>query len=324
MKDKAPKLLADIVDSCTALVEWRSLRGAWRTCEGSWGCATGSSMATRPSTTMLCGPFWKPRYPGFWSKPGHFSPRQPLRPHEPVGPEAPPFAATGPGRSRRRAGGQAVGSIADGAALRSTVARDPQLGGCDARHAEVGGLLLDYPGVHRHHAGVSLQGQQLQIAHGISEVYATTQDACLRCLDLLCFARSFTPTRVERAALRLMDYGVQDVAALRFLLEHELDVLVLRADTEFDGQLGLGLTGAESSQRTWSPVFREKSCPFAVRRDTRWPAPLTGSSGCRIGAAMRPAPPPPPWGSSRRLAAAPERDLAASDALAPSSGVYGY
>jgi hypothetical protein len=77
-----------------------------------------------------------------------------------------------------------------------------------------------------------------------------TRDACQRCLDLLCYARSFTPMRVERAALRLMDYGVQDVAALRFLLEHELDVLVHRADTELDGQLGLDFTGAESSQRT--------------------------------------------------------------------------
>jgi hypothetical protein len=77
-----------------------------------------------------------------------------------------------------------------------------------------------------------------------------TRDACHCCLDLLRYARSFTPMRVERAALRLMDYGVQDVAALRFLLEHELDVLVHRADTEVDGQLGLGLTGAESSQRT--------------------------------------------------------------------------
>jgi hypothetical protein len=76
------------------------------------------------------------------------------------------------------------------------------------------------------------------------------REACQRCLDLLCCARSFTPTRVERAALRLMDYGVQDVAALRFLLEHELDALVHREDTELDGQLGLGLTGAESSQQT--------------------------------------------------------------------------
>jgi len=75
------------------------------------------------------------------------------------------------------------------------------------------------------------------------------RDACQHCLDLLSYARSFTPMRVERAALRLMDYGIHDLGALRFLLEQDLDALVLRADADFDGQLPLGLTGAESSQR---------------------------------------------------------------------------
>ncbi len=70
-------------------------------------------------------------------------------------------------------------------------------------------------------------------------------EACQRCLDVLCYARWFTPTRVERAALRLMDYGIHDVAALRFLLEQELDGLVHRRDAELDGQLHLGFTAEE-------------------------------------------------------------------------------
>jgi len=76
------------------------------------------------------------------------------------------------------------------------------------------------------------------------------RDACQRCLVLLSYARSFTPIRVERAALRLMDYGIHELDALRFLLEHDLDALAPRADAEFDGQLALGIPGAASSQRT--------------------------------------------------------------------------
>lgn len=74
-----------------------------------------------------------------------------------------------------------------------------------------------------------------------------THEASQRCLDVLCYARWFTPARVERAALRLMDYGVHDVAALRFLLEQELDGLFVRPDAELDGQLHLGFTAEEMS-----------------------------------------------------------------------------
>lgn len=70
-------------------------------------------------------------------------------------------------------------------------------------------------------------------------------EACQRCLDVLCYARWFTPVRVEQAALRLMDYGLHDVAALRFLLEQELDGLLVRRDAELDGQLRLGFTAEE-------------------------------------------------------------------------------
>jgi hypothetical protein len=67
------------------------------------------------------------------------------------------------------------------------------------------------------------------------------REASERCRDLLWYARSFTSPRVERAALRLLDYGIQDLDALRFLLEHDLDVLVGRLDVDFDGQLRLDL-----------------------------------------------------------------------------------
>jgi hypothetical protein len=76
------------------------------------------------------------------------------------------------------------------------------------------------------------------------------QEAGQRCLDLLSYARSFTPVRVERAALRLIDHGLDDIASLRFLLEHEMDILVPRPDAEFDGQLRLGLSPADLSHET--------------------------------------------------------------------------
>jgi hypothetical protein len=74
------------------------------------------------------------------------------------------------------------------------------------------------------------------------------REASQSCLDLLRYARSFTPTRVERAALRLIDYGALDVASLRFILEQELDVLAGRADAELDGQLLLGLSADQLSR----------------------------------------------------------------------------
>jgi len=77
-----------------------------------------------------------------------------------------------------------------------------------------------------------------------------THEACQQCLDLLCFARWFTPARVERAVLRLMDYGVQDADSLRLLLEHDLDSLIDRSDAELDGQLRLGFTGTDPSHQT--------------------------------------------------------------------------
>jgi len=75
----------------------------------------------------------------------------------------------------------------------------------------------------------------------------TEREACQRCLDLISYARSFTPARVERAALRLLDHGLDDTASLRFVLEHDLDALADRPDTELDGQLRLGFDFGESS-----------------------------------------------------------------------------
>ncbi len=73
------------------------------------------------------------------------------------------------------------------------------------------------------------------------------RDACQRCLHLLSYARWFTPARVERAALRLIAHGLEDLQSLRFLLEHDLDGLVGRTDAELDGQLRLGLTQTHRS-----------------------------------------------------------------------------
>lgn len=79
---------------------------------------------------------------------------------------------------------------------------------------------------------------------------SATHDACQRCLSLLCYARWFTPVRVERAALRLLEHDVHDPQAMRFLLEQDLDTLVDRVDVELDGQLLLALPGVSWSQRT--------------------------------------------------------------------------
>jgi hypothetical protein len=81
-------------------------------------------------------------------------------------------------------------------------------------------------------------------------IESATRDACQRCLSLLCYARWFNPLRVERAALRLMDHGPEDLEALRFLLEQDLDTLVGRVDAELDGQLLLALPGVGRSHRT--------------------------------------------------------------------------
>ena len=80
-------------------------------------------------------------------------------------------------------------------------------------------------------------------------IESASREACLCCLDLLSYARWFTPPRVERAALRLMDYGIPDIASLRFLLVNDLDTLVGGSDIEFDGQLLLRFTDADQSHR---------------------------------------------------------------------------
>jgi hypothetical protein len=76
------------------------------------------------------------------------------------------------------------------------------------------------------------------------------QEACLRCLDLLCYARWFTPARVEHAALRLIDHGVHDVASLRLVLEDGLEMLRDGAGVELDGQLLLDFAANHQSRRT--------------------------------------------------------------------------
>ncbi len=81
-----------------------------------------------------------------------------------------------------------------------------------------------------------------------AKLYRLVREVPQRCLDLLCCARSFTPTPVERAALRLIDYGALDVASLRFILEQELDALADRADAELDGQHLLGPSADRLSQ----------------------------------------------------------------------------
>jgi len=78
-------------------------------------------------------------------------------------------------------------------------------------------------------------------------IITANREACQDCLQLLSYAQWFTPARVERAALRLLDYGVHDIAALRFLLANDLDTLVGRVGMEFDGQLLFPFADASQS-----------------------------------------------------------------------------
>lgn len=81
-----------------------------------------------------------------------------------------------------------------------------------------------------------------------------TREACHRCTDLLCYARRFSPLRVERAAVRLIGHGLEDLRWLQFLLEQDLDGLVDRPDAEVDGQLSLGLAGVGPSNKREVPI----------------------------------------------------------------------
>lgn len=67
------------------------------------------------------------------------------------------------------------------------------------------------------------------------------QQACWDCQDLLCLARTFSPPRLEAAIARLMYYGAEDLAALRFVLVQDLDQVARRYDADLDGQLHLPL-----------------------------------------------------------------------------------
>ena len=67
------------------------------------------------------------------------------------------------------------------------------------------------------------------------------REACWDCQQLLCLARSFSPPRLEAAIARLMYYGVEDLASLRFVLEQNLDQAARRYDADLDDQLHLPL-----------------------------------------------------------------------------------
>ena len=81
-------------------------------------------------------------------------------------------------------------------------------------------------------------------------IITANREACQDCLQLLSYPQCFTPARVERAALRLLDYGVQDLAALRFLLVNDLDTLVGRVGMEFDAQLLFAFADVAQSHGT--------------------------------------------------------------------------
>jgi hypothetical protein len=72
------------------------------------------------------------------------------------------------------------------------------------------------------------------------------RQACWDCQHLFCLAHSFSPPRLEAAIARLVYYGVEDLASLRFILEQDLDQAARRYDADLDGQLHLPLTSPQS------------------------------------------------------------------------------
>lgn len=68
-------------------------------------------------------------------------------------------------------------------------------------------------------------------------IESASREACSSCLDLLSYAKWFTPSRVERAALRLTDFGIYDLPTLRFLLVNDLDGLPGPREVDLNGQL---------------------------------------------------------------------------------------
>ena len=85
------------------------------------------------------------------------------------------------------------------------------------------------------------------------------QQACWDCQQLLCLAHAFTPPRLEAAITRLMYYGVEDLASLRFVLEQDLDQATRRYDADLDGQLHLPLENPHLScpsvKRMCDPIY---------------------------------------------------------------------
>ncbi len=67
------------------------------------------------------------------------------------------------------------------------------------------------------------------------------RQTCWQCRHLLCYARTFSPPRLEAAVACMMSYGVYDIASLRFLLEQDPLPVPRRTDSDLDGQLRLPL-----------------------------------------------------------------------------------
>ena len=69
------------------------------------------------------------------------------------------------------------------------------------------------------------------------------QQASWDCLELLSYARRYSPARLEVAVTRMMWYRAEDLASLRLVFAYDLDQLCLRSDGELEGQLELPFKG---------------------------------------------------------------------------------
>jgi hypothetical protein len=88
------------------------------------------------------------------------------------------------------------------------------------------------------------------------------QEAYWQSLEVFQFATRYSPTRVERAVLRLMDRVEAGLNQLRFVLARELDRLSEPRDADLQGQLMFPFMRSEPTYRTHDSGSEDERAAF--------------------------------------------------------------
>jgi hypothetical protein len=89
------------------------------------------------------------------------------------------------------------------------------------------------------------------------------QEAYWQSLEVFQFTARYSPTRVERAVLRLMDREEAGLNQLRFVLARELDCLSECWDADLQGQLMFPFMRSEPTYRTHDSGNEDERAAFA-------------------------------------------------------------